>query len=294
MKIRTFAYFVKEAVKSMFRNGLMTLASIGAVAAALLVLGCFIIITLNINYIVSDIESQVEITAYLNDSLESDQINDIGREIIQIKGVKEVVFVSKAQALEEFKERLKEHKNILIGLEEDNPLPDSYRIKVLTPEDVGFVAEKVSIIKGVAEVKYAKEVVDKLFTVTRWIRIIALGFMTIFTLVAVFIISNTIKITVFARRKEINIMKYIGATDWFIRWPFFIEGMLMGFIGASIAIGILMGGYYYLLKVLYTHIRIIKLLPIKYFYDYAGYMALAGAIIGSLGSTISIRKFLKV
>jgi len=294
LKIRTFGYFIKEAVKSMFRNGLMSLASIGAVAAALLVLGCFIIITLNINYIVSDIESQVEITAYLNDSLENDQINDIGREIIQIKGVKEVVFISKAQALEEFKERLKEHKNILIGLEEDNPLPDSYRIKALTPGDVGYVAEKVSSIKGVAEVKYAKEIVDKLFTITRWIRIIALSFMAIFTLVAVFIISNTIKITVFARRKEINIMKYIGATDWFIRWPFFIEGMLMGFIGASIAIGILMGGYYYLLKVFYTQIRIIKLLPIKHFYDYAWYMVLTGAVIGSLGSTISIRKFLKV
>lgn len=295
MKFRTFGYFIKEGMASLGRNSLMSLASIGSVASALIILGIFLIITLNFNFIVDTVESQVEITAYLDESLMDEEISRIGRELIQVHGVREVTFVSREQALKEFREQLGDKEGLLAAMEKDNPLPNSYRIKTQNPEVVKDVANMIGRIDGIDEVKYGKEIVDKLFKITGIIRFVGIGVMAVLSIISIFIISNTIKLTVYARRREIEIMKYIGATDWFIRWPFLIEGMVLGFLGSLIAVGVLNVAYYYLFNFVVLNIPIITLLPFDVFlYDLSIWFLGIGTFIGAVGSGISIRRFLRV
>jgi cell division transport system permease protein len=144
-------------------------------------------------------------------------------------------------------------------------------------------------------VKYGKEIVDKLFKITGIIRFVGIGVMAVLSIISIFIISNTIKLTVYARRREIEIMKYIGATDWFIRWPFLIEGMVLGFLGSLIAVGVLNVAYYYLFNFVVLNIPIITLLPFDVFlYDLSIWFLGIGTFIGAVGSGISIRRFLRV
>ncbi|AYO31177.1 ABC transporter permease [Biomaibacter acetigenes] len=290
MRLRTFNYFFREAFISLIRNRWMSLASIGAVASALIILGSFLLISVNFDHILKDVESQVEITAYLEDTVDSSGITRLNAEISSVSGVKEIKFVSREAALEEFKQQV--GKDLLEGI--DNPLPNSFRIKVDNPQDVARVAGEIQHLQGVEEVKYGKGVVEKLFNIIYWVRLLGLVIMAIFAAVSIFIISNTIRLTVFARRREINIMKYIGATDWFVRWPFLIEGMVLGFIGAAIAIGILAGGYNYLYNIVRLNIPMISLIPMEEFYNFAlGFLAI-GMFIGAFGSSFSIRRFLHV
>jgi len=290
MRLRTFNYFFREAFISFVRNRWMSLASIGAVASALIILGSFLLLSVNFDHILKDVESQVEITAYLEDTVEDSNVARLNGEISLIGGVKEVKFVSKEAALEEFKQQV--GKDLLEGI--DNPLPSSFRIKVDNPQDVAQVAEKIQKLQGVEEVKYGKGVVERLFNIIYWVRLLGLVIMGVFAAVSVFIISNTIRLTVFARRREINIMKYIGATDWFVRWPFLIEGMVLGFIGSAISIAVLAGGYGYLYNIVRLNIPMISLIPMEEFYRYAlGFLAI-GMFIGAFGSSFSIRRFLHV
>jgi len=290
VKFRTVRYFFKEAFANLFRNGWMSLASIGAVASALIIFGSFLMISINFDYIAKTVESQVEITAYVKDSVDQLKMNQIELSIKGLDEVKEVVFVSKEQALEEFKKQVGEE--LLEGIE--NPLPNSFRIKVQTPQEVAGVAEKIQKIDGIEEVKYGKGVVEKLFKITYWMRMLGLGVMAIFAVISVFIISNTIRITVFSRRREISIMKYIGATDWFVRWPFLLEGMMLGFSGSLIAIALLALGYSYIYDLVRINIPMISLLPLREFYDYSLGLLMVGTFLGAFGSGFSMRRFLKV
>jgi len=268
----------------------MSLASIGAVASALIIFGSFLLISVNFDYILKDVESQVEITAYLEDSLDQVGIAELNKDIAAISGVKEITFISKEDAIEEFKKQV--GKELLEGIE--NPLPNSFRIKVNDPHEVATVAEKIERFNGIEEVRYGKGIVEKLFNIIYWIRMIGLAIMVVFACVSVFIISNTIRLTVFARRREISIMKYIGATDWFVRWPFLIEGMVLGLIGSLLAIGVLAVAYNYLYVTVKLNIPMISLLPLKQFYKYAlGFLGI-GMLIGAFGSTFSMKRFLNV
>lgn len=290
MRFRTIKYFFRESFTSLIRNRWMSLASIGAVASALIILGSFLLLSVNFDYILKDVESQVEITAYLEDSVDKASISKLNKDLNAINGVKEIKFISKEEAIEEFKEQV--GRELLEGIE--NPLPNSFRIKVNDPHEVAAIAEKIERFAGIEEVKYGKGIVEKLFNIIHWVRIIGMIVMAVFAAVSIFIISNTIRLTVFARRREINIMKYIGATDWFVRWPFLIEGMILGLIGSSLAIGILSVAYNYLYITVKLNIPMIALLPIEQFYDYAlGFLGI-GMLFGAFGSSFSIKRFLNV
>lgn len=290
MKPRTSKYFFKEAFVSMMRNRWMSLASIGAVAAALIILGSFLLISVNFDHILKDVESQVEITAYLEDSIDSGDISRLDMELSAVTGVKEVKFISKEKALEEFMEQV--GKDLLEGME--NPLPNSFRVKVDNPQEVAHVAGIIQKLSGIDEVKYGKGVVEKLFNIIYWVRLLGLAIMIVFAAISIFIISNTIRLTVFARRREISIMKYIGATDWFVRWPFLIEGMVLGLVGSAIAVAVLAGGYNYLYYIVKLNIPMISLIPIEEFYGYAFGFLLIGMILGAFGSGFSMKRFLHV
>ncbi|HHY13220.1 MAG TPA: ABC transporter permease, partial [Thermoanaerobacterales bacterium] len=193
---RNMRYFLREALTSMGRNRWMSIASIGAVTASLIILGVFLIVNLNFNFIAEDVETQVEVRAYLDEDLSDEDIARVGRDLVLIKGVKEVTFISKEQALEEFREQLGDRGYLLDSLEKDNPLPDSYRIKAHDPHMVGEIARLVELLNGIEEARYGKETVEKLFKITQIIRIIGLAVMVVFSLISIFIISNTVKLTV--------------------------------------------------------------------------------------------------
>lgn len=294
MKIRTLQYFIKEAIASLRHNGLMSLASVSTVALSLLILGLFLIVVSNLGHMASSLESQVQITVFLQDNLSEKEQIAVSQQMAKIAGVKKLEYISKDQALERFKESLGDQQDMLNALG-DNPLPNSYDINVEQPEQVEGIAQAISNIQGVEKVRYRKEIVDKIFSVTKMIRTIGLILIVFLGFAAMFIISNTIRITVFARRKEIQIMKYVGATDWFIRWPFLIEGMVLGFSGALIAVLIIIKTYIFVTGHVAESIAFLSILPRYPLLTYlTAFLLAVGTTIGAIGSTISLRKIMQV
>jgi len=295
MKIRTFEYFIKEAVGSLKRNRLMSLASISTVSLSLLILGMFLVMVLNLNNMASNLESQVQISVYLNEGLSDMEIREVGTRITKLAGVNQVIFINKEEALNRFKQRLGEQQSILKALDGNNPLPNAFEVKMDKPEGVKPVAQAIAQFKGVENAKFGQEVVEQLFALTKMVRIFGVVLIGFLALAALFIISNTIRLTVFARRKEIGIMKYVGATDWFIRWPFLIEGMILGFGGALVAVVLLNQLYGALIKQVYESLAFLPLIPqYPFITTISIVLMLVGTLIGALGSNISLRKFMQV
>ena len=216
MKIRTSEYFIREVFLSLKRNNWMSIASIGTVAVSLFIFGMFLMLVMNMNKMAESLESQVQINVYLEDSVSREDARDIEQDLKGMQGVEKVTFVSKEEAMERFKERLGDQKTLLEALDDTNPLPDAFEVTITRPELVRTAAESIERFDGVESAKYGQDVMEHLFEMTRLIRIFGFSLMLVLALATLFIISNTIRLTVFARRKEIAIMKYVGATDWFI------------------------------------------------------------------------------
>ncbi len=276
----------------------MSIAAIGSVFAALLVIGIFFTLVLNVDYLATKLESQVEVKVYIKDGLSSEVINAMNKDIKELTGVKDCVFLSKDEALQSFSQQLGENSNLLDGLEGDNPLADSFIVTLYEPRMASNVTIAISAMSNVENVVYGKEELEKLLNITYLLRVGSLIIIMILVLISIFIISNTIKLTVFARRREVSIMKYVGATDGFVRGPFLAEGILMGIIGSIISIGVISIGYYFsaqYVKQQTIGLISISLLPVSnVFYNLSIALIVIGIAIGSLGSMISIRKFLKV
>jgi len=275
----------------------MTFASASAVSVTLLILGVFLLMALNVNHMIHIIENQVEITVELEMNLEEDQIDGIEDQIRNLDGVKSVRFVSKEEGLEQLRESLGDDADLLEGLDEENPLFDMFVVQVFYPQTIGVTAEEIEKIDFVKEVDYGKVTVEKLFAITTWIRNIGLIFIIGLAFTAMFLIANTIKIAIYGRRKEIQIMKLVGATNWFIRWPFFIEGLLLGVIGSIVPIILLIFSYKTLLAKLnvnlsFSFIEFLPLYPLAY--QVSLLLLGIGAFIGIWGSMISVRRFLKI
>ncbi|EGD52678.1 protein of unknown function DUF214 [Thermoanaerobacter ethanolicus JW 200] len=295
MLFRNLKYFLKEGFSNLARNRLMTIASITSVMAAMLILGLFLVIILNVNSLTNQVESQLELKAFLKDNISEQEVSQIGNEIKTIPGVTSVVFESKEEALQKFKQQLGDKSYLAEGLEKDNPLPQSYIVKVKDAGLMKDISNEIKQINGVDKVSYGQDVVDKLLGIIKIIRIVGLSIILILFIISIVIISNTIKLGVFARRREINIMKYIGATDWFIRWPFLIEGVVLGLVGALLSVALLVLIYGYVLDIINNKLIVFQLLPLeKIVGDILVYFSLIGAIIGALGSGLSIKRFLNV
>ena len=295
MKISTVEYFVTESINSIRRNGLMSVAALMTVALSLLILGIFTIAVMNLNHMASVLESQIQVTVYLQDSLNDVETREIGTRITKLPGVTRVNFVGKEEAMGRFKQRLGAQQGLLAELGEANPLPNSFEVKVDRPERVKPVALAIAQFKGIEAARYGQEVVEQLFSLTRMVRIFGVVLIVFLGLAALFIIVNTIRLTVFARRREIGIMKYVGATDWFIRWPFIIEGVLLGTLGAFISAVLLTQFYSMMTGQVYESLAFLPLLPQYPFLGYVNlFLLVAGIGIGALGSIISVKKFLRV
>ncbi|MDW7651605.1 MAG: permease-like cell division protein FtsX [Bacillota bacterium] len=294
MLIRNWVYYIKEAFRSIFRNGWMSFASIAVVAVTLFILGSFMLLNINVEQITEDIKGQVEIIAYVDETVAPDEVDAIRIALIQMTQIEEVRFVTREEALDRLKEELGE---LVDGYEEDgrNPLRDSFEIRTIIPEDIPAVATELEKMPGIAKVVYGEEIVGKLFQFTGVVQWVGLAFMAGLALTAMFLIANTIRLTVNARSKEIKIMKYVGATEWFIRWPFLIEGVFLGFFGALIPTLMLM--YIYGEAVGWTSLNMYFLplvAPEVVLDEMAKLLLLLGTAIGGFGSLISIRRFLRV
>ncbi|MBQ9377096.1 MAG: permease-like cell division protein FtsX [Schwartzia sp.] len=294
MKLRTSEYVVREVVNSLWRNNWMTIASVGTVAVSLFVLGIFLILVANTNRMVDSLESKVEITVYIKDDVSKEGMEALEENIRTMQGIKSVTFVDKGRALERFRERLGDQKFLLDSLGDTNPLPNSLEVHVIRPDMVRTAAEAIAAMPEVEAAKYGQDVVEHLFDITRLLRFFGVALMLVLAMATLFIISNTIRLTVFARRKEIAIMKYVGATDWFIRWPFLLEGIVMGCFGGIIAALTLRGTYRMIAAKIYDTLAFFPLLPENPFLHYVSIaILLCGMGIGALGSTLSLKRFLK-
>ncbi len=295
MKFSTKWYYIKETFTSLKRNSLMSIASISTVALSILVLGIFLTMVLNVNNLASHLENQVQVTIYMDDSASAEQLKHMEKVLRSTAGIVKVTPRTKEEALAEFRKRLGEQQKLLAALGEDNPFPASFEIQVDKPERIPQLVAQFQQMPGVETAKFGQEVVEHLFQLTRVLRIGGILLIVLLAIATLFIISNTIRITVFARRREVNIMKYVGATDWFIRWPFLLEGMLMGFAGAVIASLILVQGYNAIQAKIYGTLAFFPMLPS---WPTMGYLSAGlicvGTLIGALGSSISLRKFLDV
>ena len=295
MRLKTGEYFIQEVFHSLRRNNWMTFASIGTVAVSLFVLGVFLILVLNMNRLAGMLESQVQISVYLEDHLTDREKRQIGYDIESLQGIDTVTYVDREEAKARLKERLGDQKYLLDALSEDNPLPDAFEVTVTTPSVVESAAEAIDSLQGVEEAKYGQDVVEHLFDITRLMRIFGFVLMGLLGGATLLIISNTIRLTVFARRKEIAIMKYVGATDWFIRWPFLLEGVGLGCIGGCIAAVALRSFYAAMAAKIYSTLAFFPLMPQYPFMNYVTLaILLAGIVIGAIGSVISLKRFLRV
>lgn len=292
----TSKYFVTESLKSIKRNKTLSLASIATVMATLFIFGVFLVAVLSIDNIVEQMGSNLQASIYLNDDIQANQITDIQNALQSIDGVKNIEFQDKAKALQNAKDSFGEEGEELVkGLEESNPFSMAFVVTVNNPEHLSKVVNKVNSMPGIKKIKDVREIADKIERWTQAIKVVGISMFIVLMIVSIFLIGNTIKIAVFSRRREIGIMKYVGATDWFIRWPFILEGMFIGFIGSIMSIIILYYGYRYLVFNRFVGNLFIQLIsPTYILVSLAWKFILAGAAIGAAGSILSIRKHLKV
>lgn len=298
MSLKKFNYIFKQAFLGIWRNKVMSLVSIGSVSAVLVILGIVLLIILNVsNFTVITKEKFDEIYVYLEDDLENNEIAEIGNKIRTYDEVLSVSYQSKEYALSQMKKDWGENSDLLDGLE-NNRLPNSYIIQLKNVENADVVIENLKGFSGIEEVKFYDDVVNKLSSAAHFIQNSGIVIIIILLLISIFIISNTIKITVVSRKKEIELMQYVGASNGFIRGPLVIEGLVLGLIGSLIAIIIVYNIYNYASNYIndkfFIMISSYIVNPKLIINDIMIIFITIGVGIGMLGSLISLKKFLSI
>lgn len=293
MKIRTIGRHGREGLRNVSRNGWMTFASISAVTVTLLLLGVFLLLAYNVQQFSKQLESQVEMNVYVKEGAARADVLELERQLKSLPELASVTFVSKESGLDQLRSKLAENANLLEGLDKENPLPDKFILKAKDPQLIGSIATKVQTLPLVEKVNYGKETVEKMFKGINFVRNAGAVFVVGLCFTALFLISNTIKVTIFARRKEIEIMKLVGATNWFIRWPFLIEGLLIGVFGAILPILVIAIGYHKILQV-YPSFMYFSFASYDLVYSISAILIGIGALIGMIGSVMSISRFLRI
>ena len=298
MKHSIFGYLLGEGFRNVFHNKKSSGASLAIMCATMLIFGLFFMIIENLNNAVETLETQQGIQVFIQKTATDAQMEQIGEQIQAIDGVNKVTFVSKEDALNQTKEKLKDKQALIAGWDESNPFKASYLVTLTDLKLSSQVQDEIKKIDNIDSIQCRDETINGLVAIANGVRIVSAVILTLLVLISIFIIGNTIKLTVHARRKEISIMKYVGATDSFIRWPFVIEGIIIGIVAALLSILVL--GIAYSLITNAAANSIISTMGIKLlsFTDMTTllvivYMVL-GIGIGALGSSISMRKYLQV
>ena len=298
MKYNILGYLIGEGFSNVFKNKKSTGASLVIMCATMIIFGVFLILGENINHFVDNLKADQGFSVFIKVDATQEEIDKVGEEIRAIDGVNTVDFVSKDDALNIMRERLKDTKGVLDGFDKEL-LKTSYTVTVTDLSKSKDIQNQINGIENVAKIESSDETVAALVNIANGIRIVTGVILILLIIISVFIISNTIKLTVHARRKEISIMKYVGATNSFIRWPFVVEGMIIGIIASLISI-VIVGGAYNFIANEVVNADFMQMIngSLVSFQDMLSsiivvYMLL-GIGIGALGSIISMRKYLKV
>lgn len=297
VKIRTIKYLTKEGILSIWKNRLMSLASIGTIMLCLIILGVSYSIASNVDYILQQIESNIGITAYIDEEIKEEEIAALKTKVENTPYVTIVTYISKDDALLSFSQD-SNIEGVMEQFKQDNPLPASFEIKMEGLENQDAIIKALESYDEL-ELSYFQAETPMLVQLNKSIRLISIVVIASLTMVGILLMSNTIKLTVYIRRKEINIMKYIGAADWFIRAPFIIEGIIIGLIGGIIPIFVIWSAYTWTVKAISKSFGLImdsiQLQEIAVILSNFIPMCLVlGVSIGTIGSVIAIRKHLKV
>lgn len=296
-----FRFFFSEAINSLVRNWVMSMAAIVTVLVSMFVLGLGLIIFFNFQHAISDLRNKLEIEVFMKNTAAPNQISELGDEIRAMPEVKNVDFVSKDEALQRLRDSLKGHEDVLEALS-GNPLPPSYTITLRDPGQIEEVAGRffdnpiVDNTPGTHDgVKYGGETSERVLKVTTIFLIGGAGFVVLLTVASVLLISNTIRLSIFARRREVEIMRLVGATNWFIRWPFMMEGVGTGLVGATSAAILVLVANKFLIQ------NVVDKMPFLPFSSesvplFALIVAVigGGTLLGSVGSGLALRRFLKI
>jgi len=283
-------YFFREVVTNIRRSPLMSIASCTTVLVLTLILGYFTVVMLNLEALANSLLQEVQVVAYLDD--DANQVS-VAQQLERIPEVSEAHFVSKETALKKLVERM--NGQIKVDDLTRNPLPDSYEVAVDNADALEGVAKRARRIAGVSYVKYGEEIAQRMLHFNALVRSVGITILVLLFLSTVLIVSNTIRLTVFARRKEIEIMQMVGAAEWFIRWPFILEGVLQGLIGAVVAAMLVGGSYSLIVPKLIETISFLPVVQAEHMLPMLlPALILNGALVGGLGSLVSVNKFLKV
>lgn len=302
MRTSSFGYLVKEGARSLWVNRLMSVAAIGVLVACMILVGAAGLFALNVNSIVSYFEDENEIVAFVVDGVTQEELDALDLQLHTIPNTADIVFVSNEEALKQQMEEYGEYAWLLEEYQgEENMLPHAYRIKVKNIAQLEETADAIYALDCIQEVRVPAEVAHTLLSVRRIVSTCGLVIVVILLVVSLIIIANTIKITVFNRRKEISIMKYVGATDSFIKLPFVVEGLLLGLISALLAYLVVWGGYVYVMNWAGTLNSAWLQEMYRYFVPFEtvyrelliGFCAI-GVGIGSFGSMVFVGRYLRV
>ena len=299
MKFRSIKYFFSEAFSGVIRNRLMSVASIGTVAACIFMIIISYCALTNVNYMLTQIEESIGISIFLEDDADADTVLALNDQLVTMEYVDSVRYISSEEALDEMKQSW-DAEDILSGFDEtNNPLTGSFEVNLTDISHQSEVVKKIEQLDGVRKIRSSETETEFLVKLSHFLRIFGGVLILALAAISVVIITNTIKLSVFTRRTEISIMKYVGATDWFIRWPFIIEGIIIGIVGASIPIIIAWPLYNKLISIIYEQIPMIhSIVSFRFGIDIFSILLpvalIFGALLGVLGSNISLRKHLNV
>ncbi len=300
MKYSILGYFIGEGFANVFKNKKSTGASLMIMCATMIIFGVFLILGENINHFVSEVEQAQGIQVFATEEATDEQVTELGEKIKAINGVNKIEYVSKEDALNQMKEKFADNQDLLEGYEGENNIFTASYVVTLTDLNLSTqVQDEISKLDYVKKITSSDETVSTLISLANGIKIVTGVILVLLIVISIFIIANTIKLTVHARRKEISIMKYVGATNGFIRWPFIVEGMIIGIISSLISI-ILVGLAYNFIADQMVNSQFMKMMGVSLvsfadmFSSIIFVYMLLGIGIGALGSIISMRKYLKV
>lgn len=291
--LNSLEFFVAEAWTGFRRSGIMSLVAVGIITVSLVIFGVFLIAILNLNNIMGAIGSKMDVVAYVNDNLDDFKVNGLTLEMERIVGVESIKYVPKDEAWKNFKSDFQE-KLDLAAVVNENPLPNAFIVKLKTPQLMDSVAKQIANIGIVSEVRYSGRLAERVESLSMVVRIGGLILVLLLGLATLLIVVNTIRLTVLARQTDISIMKLVGATDSFIKWPFIIEGILIGVIGSALSFIILKFSYDTLVTRLMTALPFLPLVnnQTQLTVIYA-VVATVGTCLGMFGGYISVSRSLK-
>lgn len=295
MRKAGFGYFMREGLSSIFVHGFTSFAAVTVIGACLMITGIFSLLAYNIDLQIQQLSGESEIVVYIDDSVSREDAIAMGAKIRAMDNIKEAVFVSKEALFDAYLEKLGDEAYVMEDLREDNPLRDSYQINMKDVSRHRETVEALEKLQGIASSSSNQEVSERLIQLRRVTNMISYTLIALLGAVSVFIIANTVKLAMLARREEIAIMKMVGATNHFIRAPFVVEGITLGLCGALLAFFVQWGVYQYVTGQLVKGSAILTMVPFTQVWQPTlSVMLLAGLVLGVGGSVLTIRKFLKV